>query len=134
MKNNSGFTLIELMITVAVLAIIVAIGYPSYVDQMQKTRRADAKSALMDAAAKMERYYTQFGGYSATLIDSGIIATSPGQFYQIAPVAVTNQTFLLRATGVGNQGTDVCGNLQIDQSQQKTLNGNSVSGAVCGWE
>ena len=128
-----GFTLVELMITVAVLGIIVAIGYPAYTDQMRKTRRADAKSALMDAAAKMERHYTQFGRYSATLANVGIAATSPENFYSIA-ATVTNpnsQTFTLTATRAGQQAGDKCGNYTINQAQNRSVTGGSLTSQQC---
>ena len=120
MKNSHGFSLIELMIVVVIVAIIISIAYPSYRDQVRKTRRADAKAALLDAAGKMERYYTQFGRYSATLTNSGIIATSPEAHYQIAPGTVANQTFILKAIGLEDQANDDCGILGINQAQNKT--------------
>lgn len=123
MKKIRGFSLIELMVVVVIVAIITSIAYPAYQDQMQKTRRSDAKSALMDAAAKMERFYTQFGRYTGTIANAGIVATSPEQYYQIAPSTIANQTFILRATPQGVQAGDDCGNLDINQAQVK---GNSA--------
>ncbi|MEM7402269.1 MAG: type IV pilin protein [Pseudomonadota bacterium] len=122
MSNIRGMTLIELMVVVVVVAIISSIAYPAYQDQIRKTRRADAKSALMDAAAKMERHYTQFGRYSSTLANSGIIATSPEGYYQIATtlMAAPFQTFNLEATAQGVQAGDNCGVLGIDEAQNKT--------------
>jgi type IV pilus assembly protein PilE len=61
-----GFTLIELMITVAVISILAAIAYPSYQEQMRKTRRSDATIALQQIAQAQERYYTLNGGYANT--------------------------------------------------------------------
>ncbi len=58
-----GFTLIELMIVVAVIAILAAIAYPSYQDSVRKSRRADAKAALLDLAQFMERNYTTANRY-----------------------------------------------------------------------
>ena len=58
-----GFTLIELMVVVAIVAILAAIAYPSYRSQIEKTRRADAKAVLMQAAQYMERLYTENGCY-----------------------------------------------------------------------
>ncbi len=136
LQKIRGITLIELMIVVVIVAIITSIAYPSYQEQMQKTRRADAKAALMDAAAKMERHYTQFGRYSGTIANSGIATTSPENFYQIsiATVAAPFQTFTLRATpAVGTaQANDRCGNLTINQAQQKGAeNGNGLGEAEC---
>ncbi len=125
MSKQHGITLIELMIVVVIVAIISSIAYPAYQEQMQKTRRSDAKSALMDAAAKMERFYTQFGRYSATIANAGIVATSPQQYYQIAPGTIAGQTFILRASPIagGVQVGDDCGNLNIDQAG---IQGNSA--------
>lgn len=58
-KDPRGFTLIELMIVVAVIAILAAIAYPSYQDSIRKSRRADAKAVLLQAAQWMERFYTE---------------------------------------------------------------------------
>ena len=62
-QRSLGFTLIEVMVVVAIIGILAAIGYPSYQNQVQKTRRADAKAALMEFAQGAERYYTQNGDY-----------------------------------------------------------------------
>ena len=133
MKKIRGFSLIELMIAVVVVAIIASIAYPSYRENIRKTRRADAKSAIMDAAAKMERHYTQFGRYSATLANVGIAATSLESFYSIT-ATVTNpnsQTFTLTATRANQQVGDNCGNYSIDQAQTKTVAGGSLGAAQC---
>ena len=131
MKNLLGFTLIELMITVAVLAIIASIAYPSYQEQMRKTRRADAKAALMDAAAKAERHYTQFGNYGGTI---PIPATSSEGYYTIVLTPATGanpQTFSITATRAGSQANDKCGNFSIDQAQSKTVAGGYLGAAQC---
>ena len=56
-----GFTLIEAMIVVAILGIIAAFGYPSYRDQVIKSRRADGMAALLELADRMERHYSDEG-------------------------------------------------------------------------
>lgn len=65
-KNKQhGFTLIELLIVVAIVALLAAIGYPSYQDSITKSRRADAKSALLELSVVMERLYTATGCYNS---------------------------------------------------------------------
>jgi type IV pilus assembly protein PilE len=67
MKQQSGVTLIELMITVSVVAILAAIVYPSYKNHMTRTRRSDAQVALMRVAAAQEKYYSDCAYYARTL-------------------------------------------------------------------
>ena len=62
---QAGFTLVELMIVCAVIAILAAIAYPSYTGQMLKAQRAEGKAALMRAAQMLERSFTQNGAYPA---------------------------------------------------------------------
>lgn len=62
-----GFTLVELMITLAVLAILVTIGYPLYNVQLEKARRTDARSGLAKLAMAQERYYAMFGNYATSI-------------------------------------------------------------------
>ena len=66
---RSGFTLIELMITFAIVGILAAIAYPSYIDSVKKGKRAEGRTALIDFLQQQERYLTQTGSY---------LAVSPG--------------------------------------------------------
>jgi len=130
--KTRGFTLIELMITVAVVAIIAAIAYPSYQEQIRKTRRSDAKAALMNAAAIMERHYTQFGQYGGAVT---IPPNSPEQFYTIAVTGTIagSQVFSITATRAGQQANDKCGDFAINQAQAKSVANGSLTAADCGW-
>lgn len=58
-----GFTLIELMITVAIISILAAVAYPAYTDQIRKGRRAECRSGLLQSMQQQERYYSQFNTY-----------------------------------------------------------------------
>ena len=66
MNGQKGMTLIELMIAVAIVAILAAISFPSYQDSVRNARRADAQAALMGLAQAMERNYTTEGTYTGT--------------------------------------------------------------------
>ncbi len=75
-----GFTLVELMIVVIVIGILAAIAYPNYIDSVRKSRRALAKSALLEAAQRQESYFARKASYTATLSDLGytpVSGTSP---------------------------------------------------------
>ena len=76
-RHSPGFTLIELMITVAVVGILAAIAYPSYQDSVRKARRADAKSALLDAAQRQERFFTENNQYSVVLVPAAGCTNTP---------------------------------------------------------
>ena len=129
LKRQRGFTLIELMITVAVIAILAAIAFPSYQDSLRKSRRTDAKNALTQAMANMERYYTEKNTYVTTICGgtpvicpgscAGAACTSTEKNYTIdlTPVPTAN-TFTIEATPVpGPQAVD--GKMNINQANKK---------------
>jgi type IV pilus assembly protein PilE len=87
-----GFTLVELMIVIAVLAILAAIAVPSYYRQVEKSRRADAQSALLSAAQTLERCFTRTNTYVGCFT-----TTAPGQasqegFYNVRATTLTATT------------------------------------------
>lgn len=124
--HTRGFTLIELVIAVAVVGILAAIAYPSYQAQMQKSRRAEAKAALVAAAVQLERYFTERNTYAtATLGTTGVYpAQSEHGYYTLAVTGLGTTTFTLRATPAGVQSGDPCGVLAYDNAGNKTKTGS----------
>ena len=118
--KNSGFTLTELLIVIAVVAILVALAYPSYQNSMQKTRRADAQGDLMEFAGIAERIYTQTNPNSYATIT--LPANSDFYTYSF-PVAVTATTYTIRATPTAIQNSDACGSMNLTQTGLKTHSG-----------
>ncbi|WP_318190944.1 type IV pilin protein [Marinihelvus fidelis] len=116
-RGRKGFTLIELMIVLAVVAILVALALPSYRDQVRKSRRADAESALLSAAQVLERCFTRLNTYSTGCPDpSGL---SENGYYNVT-VSRTATTYTLTATAQGDQASDACGNYTLDHLGNKT--------------
>jgi type IV pilus assembly protein PilE len=109
-QRQRGFTLIEVMIVAAVVAILAMIAFPSYQDSVRKSRRAEAKSALSDLAARQEQFYNDNKTYADTIAKLGTTATTPSGYYtlQIAPGATLTlaSSFLLTATAAGVQTSD----------------------------
>ncbi|HHH35271.1 MAG TPA: type IV pilin protein [Gammaproteobacteria bacterium] len=120
-RENKGFTLIELMIVIAILGILAAIAVPAYNDSMTKTRRADGQAALMDIMAKEERYFTENNTYTTDLSDLPANSTSGEGFYTItaAPCgAGITSCVQLTATPGSAQSSD--GALTLDSRGVKT--------------
>jgi type IV pilus assembly protein PilE len=132
MKNKtSGFTLIELMIAVAILGILAALAYPQYVEYVAKGKRSECRSALLLAAQKMEKFYSNNNTYPAALGDAGIASNSndgnPGASCTLLPLTAatstppaaggTPATFLLTATTTYND--KYCSTLTLNQLSVK---------------
>lgn len=140
-QQQNGFTLIELMITVVIVGILAGIAYPSYQDSVMKSRRADAKGALLGLANAMERHFTETNSYlgaGTTSNNTGsptiFSTTSPvgggTAYYNLTINAVTASTYTLYATPTGAQANDRCGTLSLTQTGVKDVS-TSVPVAEC---
>ena len=150
-----GFTLIELMITVAIIGILAAIAYPSYQDSILKGRRAEGRTALLNLLQQQERYYTQTGSYlSFGSAASGNIGTNAAgtttvtiPFKTTSGDSSTAYVYALRAdTCSSSLGLDECvllsavpqradaaaGTLTVTSSGTKDCNGSKrLTAGVC---
>jgi type IV pilus assembly protein PilE len=126
-----GFTLIELMITVAIVGILASIAIPSYQGSVMKSRRADAQGALLGFANAMERYFTVNNKYTGAAVGGGntgvptiFSVTSPVDggtpYYNLTISAATASSYTLSAAPIGFQASDTCGTLTITQTGAKS--------------
>ncbi len=131
--QSKGFTLIEIMIVVAILGIITAIAYPSYIEQVRKGNRSEAKTALLGLAQKMERCFTQYNAYDNANCPTSAQTTENG-FYQLT-VSTTSTTYTLTAEATGGQAGDTdCKKLTINQARaQGALDGDGNAATVDCW-
>jgi type IV pilus assembly protein PilE len=131
------------MVTVAIVTILATIAVTSYSSQIQKSRRTEAKSALLDLAGREERLFSTtnvysdkqaFLGYAASGT-AAITAMPFGNRYYTLTVTVGNPptTYLLSATPVGAQAGDTtCGTFSLDQLGQQTVNGTGTVASCWG--
>jgi type IV pilus assembly protein PilE len=135
-----GFTLIELMIAVAVIGILAAIAYPSYTQHVLKSRRAEAKAALLDLAARQERYFSINNRYADAPADLGYagaqfpvdVLSGRQAYYQLSTnVGAPATSYSAQAVPVGVQARDTCGTYSINHLGLQGNAGNSLPVAAC---
>lgn len=125
MFNVKGFTLIELMITVAVIGILASIAYPSYIDYVIKSARSDAQVMLLEAANKQEQLYLDSRTYTVNMNTLGYPASpalSENGYYKVSSEVPEKGQFKLKATATGDHSyrDQVCNTMTINESGVKT--------------
>ena len=128
-NRQRGFTLIELMVVVAIVGILAAIAYPSYTEHVRKGNRADAQASLMELAQLMERNFTRLGRYTTDVAGTTAPAlpftTAPKDggrvIYDLSLSAITATTYTLQAAprAGGSMAGDRCGSLTLTNTGLK---------------
>ena len=141
---QNGFTLIELMIAVAIIGILLAIALPSYQSQIMRGRRLDARSALLELSSREEKFYAISNQYSATAADLGypsfpyaISSSGNGRSYYTLSLAVGGggASYLATAMPTLSQAQDSdCYAYTVDQTGAKSnlnANGQNITLSSC---
>lgn len=120
-SKTAGFTLIELVIVVTIIGILVMVAVPAYNDSVTKARRSDGQTALLDAMARQERFFTENNTYTTNLADLPLSASSPEGHYTVSAAACAGATIancvILTATPGAAQVKD--GALTLNSRGQK---------------
>ncbi|OFZ88430.1 MAG: hypothetical protein A2V78_01825 [Betaproteobacteria bacterium RBG_16_64_18] len=121
MLKTRGFTLIEIMIAIAIIAILTAVGYPSYVDYVMRGKLTEAISGLSDMRVKMEQYFQDNRSYLGACV-AGTVAPLPAATsnFSFACSNLGTSTFTVTASGIGSMQDFV---YSIDQTNTRTTVG-----------
>lgn len=127
-KSHSGFTLIELMIVVAIIGILAAIAYPNYTQYVIRSKRTDAQAIMMENAQFLERYFTTNGKYSLAVLPKTQSPESGTASYTISTPTLTATTYTIQAQPTGSFSDAQCGTLTIDHTGIRTESGSGSLG------
>lgn len=131
MKNNAGFTLLELMIVITILGVLAALVIPTYGDSIVKARRSEAKTVIEQTSQALERCFTRFSAYddancvTAASITGGNNLESEDGWYEVTG-ALNSASYTLTATPTGTQATDdaLCGTYTLTNTGVKSVSGS----------
>jgi len=128
-SQTQGFSLIELMIAVAIVGILASLAYPAYQEYGLRANRSEGRNALLDAATRLERHYSDNNQYD-TLANANIAADSEGGIYLITLNLVGAQNYTLTATPVSFSDPK-CGNLTLTNVGIRGRTGSGEDADYC---
>lgn len=140
-KKQRGITLLELMVVVGVIGILAAIGYPAYMDQVRRSNRAEGKTALQNAAALEEKFFSNNNTYTTSpqalgLGSSATSYTTEKGYYTLSVVAATAtcpiaSCYVLQVVPAGGQSGDTkCTKMTVSNTGAKSGTGSQCDCAT----
>ncbi len=138
MKRQAGFTLIEIMMAIVIVAILAGIAVPIYFHYVEGSRRSSAITALQRAAAAEEKHYATYNSYATSLTTLGYqtnsVAIPSGSQHWYTLSAQTDPSgsdYELKATPAGSQAGDACGTYILTATGSRKLSGNTKTVEQC---
>ena len=125
-----GFTLIEMLIALACVALLASLAWPSYQSLIMRSQRAQARASLLQAAHWLERAASANGSYPLTADVPASVLQIDGQHYKMI-VTSSAQSYTLSATPLGTQAADTCGTLTLNHLGLRSVQGASQTAAQC---
>lgn len=125
MSSHHGFSLLELIITLAIAAILTSLSYPVYTHHLQTARRKQAELTLMMIANQLESYHSIHNTYHGATLAHLAIKTQGEAHYKFLIAQANDQRYLLSATPLNAQKQDRCGTLRLNAINQQTAQQSS---------
>ena len=126
--KSSGFTLIELMIVVAIIGILAAVALPSYRESVRRGDRASARAAMLEAQQFMERFYATNDKYTSAVLPNRLLAVPAQSVKYNLTVTSTVNTYTVTAAPVSTDAK--CGDLKLNNLGQRWALGTTATATV----